>query len=173
MVYGFVKQSKGHITIYSEVGHGTAVKLYLPRSKSLEAGEAPNAPISSPRGTERILLVEDEEQVRVVVADHLTGLGYDVVVAANGPEALAMVRSERAFDLMLTDIIMPGQINGKALADEATALSPSMRMLFMSGYSEDAISTFRILNRGVTLLSKPFRKVDLATAVRRVLDSSY
>jgi len=170
MVYGFMKQSKGHVAIYSEVGHGTSVKLYLPRSDPSAAAEAAMPDASMPSGTERILVVEDEEQVRSIVAHQLTSLGYKVTAAANGSEGLDALRGGPSFDLLLTDVVMPGPINGKALADEATRLSPALRVLFISGYSEDAVSTLGVLNPGVVLLNKPFRKIDLAQAVRRVLD---
>jgi len=115
-------------------------------------------------------VVEDEEQVRSIVAHQLTSLGYKVTAAANGSEGLDALRGGPSFDLLLTDVVMPGPINGKALADEATRLSPALRVLFISGYSEDAVSTLGVLNPGVVLLNKPFRKIDLAQAVRRVLD---
>ena len=171
MIYGFVKQSKGHVTIYSELGHGTAIKLYLPRSRRQAPEQAATQALQMPRGTERILVVEDEEQVRIVVARQLTSLGYAVTEAANGEAGLEILRSGRSVDLLLTDVIMPGSINGKALATEASKLYPGLRVLFMSGYSEDAISTLGILDPGVTLLSKPFSKSDLALGVRHAIDA--
>jgi PAS domain S-box-containing protein len=171
MVYGFVKQSKGHIAIYSEVGHGTAIKLYLPRSTQEQSAGATDQRPDIPRGTERILLVEDQEEVRDIVMNQLTNLGYAVTAAANGAEALALLSVGQSFDLLLTDVIMPGLFNGKALADEATKRDPALRVLFMSGYSEDAISTLGILNQGVDLISKPFTRAELAKAVRGVMEA--
>jgi PAS domain S-box-containing protein len=172
MVYGFVKQSRGHITIYSEVGHGTAVKLYLRRCEQQAEEETAKPVATMPGGTERIFVVEDEKQVRAIVVSQLNSLGYTVEQATNGSEGLAALRSGQSYDLLLTDVVMPGPVNGRALADAAIKLHPGLRVLFMSGYSEDAISTLGILHPGVTLLSKPFRKVDLAMAVRRAIDST-
>lgn len=171
MVYGFVKQSKGHVAIYSELGHGTVVTLYLPRADRQEE-KAVTPEFHIPRGTERVLVVEDEDQVRAIVAGQLSSLGYVVAEAGNGEAALAQLHAGPAFDLLLTDVIMPGPINGKALAGEAARTYPDMRVLFMSGYSDDAISTLGVLNPGVTLLTKPFRKADLAIAVRRAVEGT-
>ncbi len=172
MIYGFVKQSNGHVAIYSEVGRGTVVKLYLPRSRRAAVDQAQTPALEMPRGTERILLVEDEEQVRSVVARQLTSLGYIVTEASNGEAGLQLLNSGLSVDLLLTDVIMPGSLNGKDLATEGCKLHPELRVLFMSGYSEEAISTLGILNRGVTLLSKPFSKSDLALGVRQTLDAA-
>ena len=172
MVYGFVRQSKGHVKIHSDVGHGTKVALYLPRSEQNAAAETDMPRTGDPRGTGRILVVEDEHAVREVLVRHLSGLGYAVTEAENGANGLALLESGQTFDLLLTDVVMPGPINGKILADEAVKLSPGMSVLFMSGYSEDAISNLGILDPGVMLLNKPFRKSDLAQAVRRQLDQA-
>jgi PAS domain S-box-containing protein len=171
MVYGFVKQSKGHVAIYSELGLGTVVTLYLPRADQQDV-KAVTREFHIPRGTERVLVVEDEDQVRAIVAGQLSSLGYAVAEASNGEAALAKLQAGPAFDLLLTDVIMPGPINGKALAGEAARMCPDMRVLFMSGYSDDAISTLGVLNPGVTLLTKPFRKADLAIAVRRAVEGT-
>jgi signal transduction histidine kinase/ActR/RegA family two-component response regulator len=171
MVYGFVKQSKGHVAIYSEPGHGTVVTLYLPRADR-EQEKAVTRELHVPRGTERVLVVEDEDQVRAIVVGQLSSLGYAVTEASNGEAALGKLKASPAFDLLLTDVIMPGPINGQALAREAARIHPDMRVLFMSGYSDDAISTFGVLNPGVTLLTKPFRKTDLAIAVRRAVEGT-
>jgi CheY-like chemotaxis protein len=117
-------------------------------------------------------VVEDEEQVRAIVVGQLSSLGYTVIEASNGEAALDKLRAEPAFDLLLTDVIMPGPVNGKALAGEAARICPDMRVLFMSGYSDDAISTLGVLDPGVTLLTKPFRKTDLAIAVRRAVEGT-
>ncbi len=169
MVYGFVKQSKGHIEIDSAVGRGTVIRLHLPRSTRDETVRAPRPEVRMARGTERVLVVEDEEDVRVIVVEQLTSLGYTVAQAGNGPEGLRALRGA-AFDLLLTDVVMPGAMDGKALATLAATLHPGLRVLFMSGYPEDAVSSTAIHDLGVNLLSKPFRKADLASAVRRALD---
>ena len=169
MVYGFIKQSKGHIEIDSAVGRGTAIRLHLPRSTRGEPVRAARPEVRLARGTERILVVEDEEDVRAIVAEQLASLGYTVAEAGSGPEGLAALR-DAAFDLLLTDVVMPGAMDGKALATLAMALHPGLRMLFMSGYPEDAASSTAIHDLGANLLGKPFRKSDLASAVRRALD---
>jgi PAS domain S-box-containing protein len=172
MVYGFVKQSRGHIKIYSEVGSGTTIKLYLPRDDSGALAEQVEVLKIMPRGSERVLLVEDDAQVRAGVLQQLKSLGYSVVDAVGGDEGLAACeKADIPFDLLLTDVVMPGRINGKALADEVARRWPSTRVLFMSGYTENAIGLHGRLDPGVHLLAKPFRKTDLAQAIRRVLES--
>ncbi len=172
MVYGFAKQSKGHVGIYSELGHGTVVTLYLPRAIQQDTERAMTMDVHVPRGTERVLVVEDEDQVRAIVAGQLSSLGYTVIEASNGEAALSKLHIGPAFDLLLTDVIMPGPVNGKALASEVASKYPDMRVLFMSGYSDDALSTLGVLNPGVSLLTKPFRKADLAIAVRRAVEDA-
>ena len=169
MVYGFVKQSKGHVEVDSTVGRGTVIRLYLPRDTREEPVRAARPEVRLARGTERILVVEDEEAVRAIVGEQLASLGYTVAEAGNGAEGLAALRAQ-PFDLLLTDVVMPGAMDGKSLATLALSLHPSLRVLFMSGYPEDASSSTAILDLGVNLLGKPFRKSDLAAAVRRTLD---
>jgi PAS domain S-box-containing protein len=170
MVYGFVRQSRGHIRIYSEVDRGTSVKLYLPRIDA--ASEAAAAPASPPmaRGSERILVAEDDVRVRAVVVHQLKTLGYAVVEASDGLSALAALEADSPpFDLLLTDVIMPGPMNGKALADEVARRWPAVRIVFMSGYTETAVVHHGRLDPGVLLLNKPFRKADLAQMLRQAL----
>jgi PAS domain S-box-containing protein len=171
MVYGFIKQSNGHLTIYSEIGGGTSVKLFLPRAKSgRQTSPAPRrAPM--PGGSERVLVAEDDDDVRAGVVRQLRSLGYDVSEAADGSAALAALEAGLLpYDLLLTDVVMPGPINGKALADEAARRWPGTKIVFMSGYTEDAISYNGRLESGVLLLTKPFSKRDLAAMIRRALD---
>jgi nitrogen-specific signal transduction histidine kinase len=170
MVYGFVKQSGGHIKIYSEVGHGTTIKLYLPRSCDLDAAAdvAPSVPIEG--GHETILVVEDDPLVRVFVTTQLETLGYTTLATSNGPEALRMIEEGAAFDLLFTDVIMPGGMNGRQLAEEALKRRPSLKVLFTSGYTDDAIVHHGRLDPGVLLLAKPYRKSDLAHMVRAALN---
>jgi PAS domain S-box-containing protein len=171
MVYGFIKQSNGVIRIYSEVGMGTTVRLYLPRTGAVP--EAAPEPVAGemPRGRERIIAVEDDPQVRDGVVEQLRSLGYTVFEANSGEAALAMlVAADAPFDLLLTDVVMPGRLGGKGLADEVARRWPQMAIVFMSGYSEDAITHEGRLDPGVRLLTKPFRKHDLATMVRKALD---
>jgi PAS domain S-box-containing protein len=170
MVYGFVKQSGGHIKVYSEDGHGTSLKLYLPRSTAHAAAERP-APILVPvGGSETILVVEDDAMVRAHVITQLESLGYRTLQAGDGPEALALIDAGAAFDLLFTDVIMPGGINGRQLADAATQRRPGLKVLYTSGYTENAIVHHGRLDPGVALLNKPYRKADLARKVREVLE---
>ncbi|WP_047307341.1 ATP-binding protein [Rhodopseudomonas palustris] len=166
MVYGFVKQSNGHIQIYSEQRHGTTVKLYLPRADS--GIDAPPSIIPVEGGSETILLVEDEELVRNFALAQLRGLGYRTIAAADGAAALAEVGRGTPFDLLLTDIIMPGGLNGRELADAVARIRP-VKVLYTSGYTENAIVHHGRLDPGVLLLSKPFRRADLARLVRAAL----
>ncbi|MCX7361907.1 MAG: ATP-binding protein [Alphaproteobacteria bacterium] len=174
MVYGFIKQSQGHIKIYSEVGRGTTVKLYLPRSDSPRAAAEPTrraAPM--PRGSERILVVEDDGHVRGGVVPQLESLGYAVSEAANGAAGIAAFESEaRPFDVLLTDVVMPGRMTGRVLAGEVTRRWPATKVVFMSGYTESAVVHQGQLDPGVLLLSKPFRKADLAQMIRRAIEGT-
>ena len=172
MVYGFIRQSRGHIKIYSEVGMGTSIKLYLPCVDAdvdrvmIQKGGA------VPRGSERILVVEDEPRVRASVVEQLRSLGYAVLEADDGDAGLALMETAAmAVDLMLTDIMMPGVLNGKALAEVVERRWPKTRIVFMSGFSELSIVQYGRLDDGVLLLSKPFRKGDLARIVREALDA--
>jgi CheY-like chemotaxis protein len=169
MVYGFVKQSNGHINIYSEVGHGTTIRIYLPRSDTAPA-ESERAMQSMPRGTERVLLVEDQSDVRASVLRQLRSLGYHVTEAASGALALDCLESGSTFDLLLTDVIMPG-LDGPALAERVRARWPQVKVLFMSGYSENAARLQGFVAPSKKILSKPFRKFDLACRVREELDT--
>jgi PAS domain S-box-containing protein len=170
MVYGFIKQSNGHIKIYSEVGHGTTVKLYLPRSETTAHVEAPaTAAELDQTGSETVLVVEDDAMVRDFVVQQLRQLGYRTRLAGNGREALAALDDGSGIDLLLTDVILPGALTGKQVADAAQRQRPGLKVLFMSGYTENAIVHHGRLDPGVLLLSKPFRATDLARMVRRAL----
>jgi CheY-like chemotaxis protein len=168
MVYGFVKQSGGHIKIYSEEGHGTTIKLYLPRLADEGPKVAEQAPAPVVGGHETILVVEDDELVRNYVIAQLNSLGYATLAAGSAAEALALVEGGAKFDLLFTDVIMPG-MNGRQLADALIRRWPSMRVLYTSGYTENAIVHHGRLDPGVALLNKPYRKTDLAQKVREVL----
>jgi nitrogen-specific signal transduction histidine kinase len=173
MVHGFIKQSQGHVKIYSELGEGTTVKLYLPRAaRGAAALESRPTPAPTLAGSERILLVEDDELVREHVADQLRDLGYQVTAAADGQAALVELRSDAPFDLLFTDVVMPGGISGRQLADEAQRLRPGLPVLFTSGYTENAIVHQGRLDPGVQLLQKPYRRGDLAMKLRKVLDKA-
>jgi CheY-like chemotaxis protein len=168
MVYGFMKQSAGHIMIYSEEGHGTTIKMYLPPATgALPAADPALAPAVE-GGHETILVVEDDKLVRDYVLAQLHSLGYVTLDAANAAEALALVRTGHAFDLLFTDVIMPG-MNGRQLADEMLKVRPGLRVLFTSGYTENAIIHHGRLDEGVLLLAKPYRKSDMAIMIRKAL----
>jgi signal transduction histidine kinase/DNA-binding response OmpR family regulator len=169
-VYGFVKQSGGHIKIYSELGEGTTIKLYLPRSK--KAQELRESLLDTPvsGGNETILVVEDDEGVRAAVADMLQELGYRVERAENAERALAVLGSDTRIDLLFTDVVMPGPINTRDMARKAQEMMPTLKVLFTSGYTQNAIVHNGRLDEGVALLSKPYRKDDLARKLRSMLD---
>ncbi len=169
MVYGFVKQSQGHITIYSEPGQGATVKLYLPRSIEDAAGAASAAKETWTGGNETILLVEDDESVRRFARQQLTSLGYRVLEAATGPAAMELVRAHDDIDLIFTDIVMPGGMSGRDLVEAARRLRPGVKALYTSGYAENVIVHHGRLDPGVVLLSKPYRRADLARKVREAL----
>jgi signal transduction histidine kinase/CheY-like chemotaxis protein len=170
MVYGFVKQSNGHIKVYSEVGNGTTIKIYLPRAAA-DAGERPAPTETVKGGRERILVVEDDTLVRSQVSAQLEGLGYAIRTAPDALAALALLESGAAFDLLFTDVILPRGMNGRELADEALKRRPSLKVLYTSGYSENAVVHHGRLDPGVLLLAKPYRKEDLARMIRRALDA--
>jgi PAS domain S-box-containing protein len=169
MVYGFVKQSAGHIKIYSEEGHGTTIKIYLPPGTG--ASLAPEAAIAPAiqGGHETILVVEDDKLVREYVLTQLRSLGYVTLDAANGAEALAIIAAGHQFDLLFTDVIMPGAMNGRQLATEVQKSKPGLKVLFTSGYTENAIIHHGRLDTGVLLLAKPYRKSDMAGMIRKAL----
>ncbi|HTF77949.1 MAG TPA: PAS domain S-box protein [Bradyrhizobium sp.] len=169
MVYGFVKQSAGHIKIYSEEGHGTTIKIYLPPGTG--ASLAPEAAIAPAiqGGHETILVVEDDKLVREYVLTQLRSLGYVTLDAANGAEALAIIAAGNHFDLLFTDVIMPGAMNGRQLATEVQKSKPELKVLFTSGYTENAIIHHGRLDTGVLLLAKPYRKSDMAGMIRKAL----
>ena len=171
--YGIVKQSGGHMSVYSEPGHGTIFKIYLPRVKEVAAPEARRLdPPGIPHGTETILLVEDDPALREMAATLLGRLGYTVLPAANGIEALAQWHQQGTghIDLLFTDIIMP-HMTGKELADRVRALHPQIQILFTSAYTENAIVHHGVLDPGVNLLQKPFTPSALAKKIRQVLDA--
>ena len=172
MVFGFVKQSGGHIKIYSEEGHGTTVKIYLPRSTGqgqaiLDTASSANVE----RGNETVLVVEDDALVRKYVTAQIASLGYAALEAANAAEALKIIDNGADVDLLFTDVIMPGGMNGRQLVDEALKRRPSLKTLFTSGYTENAILHHGRLDEGVLLLAKPYRKPELARMIRVALAS--
>ena len=171
-VYGFVKQSGGHIKVYSELDQGTTVKVYLPRLHGVAADEEADTDqvAVGAEKSETILLVEDDTDVRVYMADVLRGLDYRVIAVPHAEAALELLQKpDRTIDLLLTDIIMPGW-NGRELAKEAERLRPGIQVLFMTGYSRNAVVHQGRLEEGVDLLQKPVSQAQLATRVRAALD---
>ena len=169
-VYGIVKQSSGYISVYSEPGRGTTFKIYLPRAQD----GAPAAPVSESRahegGTETILLVEDETDVRALAREFLGSRGYRVLEAQDGREALRISSSHAGeIDLLVTDVVMPG-MSGRELAEQLAELRPQMKVLYVSGYTAEAIGHHGILDPGTEFLQKPFSREALARKLREVLD---
>ena len=171
MVYGFVKQSGGHIKIYSEPGLGTTVRMYLPRSREQEDVETHVEAGPPAGGTETVLVVEDDEDVRSIVIDMLSELGYRVLRAKDAQSALAIIESGATIDLLFTDVIMPGAMRSPELAHKAQERLPNIAVLFTSGYTENAIVHGGRLDEGVDLLSKPYTREALARKIRQVLRS--
>lgn len=172
MVHGFVKQTGGHIQIYSEVGHGTCVKILLPRAKTDSTTAVQTVPASTrlATGAESILVVEDDPDVRMFAVLQLRRLGYRVTEASDGPSALQEVSRSGAPDLLFTDVIMPGGMSGKQLAEQVRQIAPDIKVLYTSGYTENSIVHHGRLDPGVHLLQKPYRSDRLAYKVREVLD---
>lgn len=170
MVHGFVKQSGGHIKIYSEVGQGTTVRLYLPRSRAREderiEADASGAVVG---GTEVVLLVEDDEDVRATAADMLSELGYSVLKARTAEDALVIVDSGASIHLLFTDVVMPGSLGAAELARKVQLRLPGVPVLFTSGYTDNAVVHGGRLDDGVELLSKPYTREELARKLRKVI----
>jgi signal transduction histidine kinase/GAF domain-containing protein len=174
MVYGFVKQSQGHIRIYSEPGQGTSVKLYLPvAGQQSQAAPAAETPLADLHGTEVVLLVEDNAPVRDYAQVQLALLGYTVLDAENGQQALQVIRDHPEIDLLFTDLVMPGGLNGHQLALQAAELRPNLKVLYTSGYAEQAVLHQGLLTRGVHLLNKPYTRRELALKLRVALSDSH
>jgi PAS domain S-box-containing protein len=171
MVYGFVKQSNGHVTIDSEAGHGTKVELYMPRSR--EAVTRKDAAKDTPKfapGSERILVVEDDESVREIPATILRDHGYVVVEAADAKQAIRHLKDGKPFDLLFTDVILPGGMNGVEIADQAKTLQPGIKVLYTTGYAENLVVHHGRLDPDKTLVNKPYRRAELLEKVRSMLD---
>jgi signal transduction histidine kinase len=172
-VYGFVRQSGGHVKIYSEPGQGTTVRLYLPRllasdTDSDESGTQREVPATG--GSETVLVAEDEDDVRTFTVATLRELGYRVLPAADGHAALRLLRIHTGIDLLFTDIGLPGALNGSQLADVAKALLPDLRVLLTTGYAPNAVVNDGRVDPGMELVAKPFTQAELARKVREVLD---
>lgn len=173
MVFGFTKQSNGHIKVSSELGEGTTVRLYFPRVQGAQLTSFQPTPQQQLEGgTEHILIVEDDDLVLSNLERQLQLLGYRVTAATSGPEALNALETHNDIELLLTDIIMPGGMNGRELAEQAKAAYPSLKVLFTSGYTENVVVHHGRLDLGVELLSKPYSRLELATKLRLVIQAS-
>jgi CheY-like chemotaxis protein len=171
MVFGFAKQSGGNIEVDSEEGRGTTFRIYLQKA-DFEASQIPSADdLQSTGGTETILCVEDDASVRAYVVAQLESLGYKAIAASNAAEALAIADGGADFDLLFTDVVMPGRMNGKQLAERMRLRRPSLRVLFTSGYTDHTIIRDGRIMRDVFFLSKPYRRPQLARMLRRSLDA--
>jgi CheY-like chemotaxis protein len=172
MVFGFIKQSGGHVNIYSEPGQGTTVRMYLPRAVGggVLTQQRSSAPVELPRGSATVLVVEDDPAVREIAVAILDELGYHVLQAEDGEEGLhAFGQHVGTLDLLLTDVVLPGKLRGGDLAERMTAVRPEIRVLFMSGYTENSIVHHGRLDDGVQLISKPFTREQLARRVAELL----
>jgi CheY-like chemotaxis protein len=172
MIYGFAKQSEGHARIYSEEGQGTTIKIYLPRYQGTvdEVAEAASL-TEAPRAEqgETVLLVEDEPVVRGLIVDVLRDLGYRALEAADGPSGLKILQSRRRIDLLVTDVGLPG-LNGRQLADQARERRPDLKVLFITGYAENATVSHGFLDPGMEMVTKPFAIEDLAIRIREMIE---
>jgi len=173
MVYGFARQSNGHVRIYSEVGDGTMVCIYLPRHRGEDEDEAPvmlDAASSTELG-ETVLIIDDEPSVRMLVADALADLGYACIEASDGPSGLKILQSRKRVDLLITDVGLPGGLNGRQVADAARSLRPELRILFITGYAENAVLNHGHIQHGMEVLTKPFAIDELGRRVATLLQS--
>ena len=169
MVYGFAKQSNGHVRIHSRPGEGTSVKLYLPAAPGLEVAREATLPVTMPAGRgETVLVIEDDESVRLLVREVLTELGYQTIEAADSGTALPILASDRHLDLMISDVGLPG-LSGRQVAELARQHRPDLPILFITGYSPEALNRRRFLEPGMDMISKPFSLLDLANKVRLIL----
>ncbi len=173
MIFGFTKQSGGHIKIYSEVGHGTTVRIYLPKAASAGRAAGARDPLAraQPRGEETILVVEDDPDVRAYVVGALRVLGYEILEAADGPSALELLDGVTDLDLLLADVVLPGGMNGRQVAEQVQKRYPHVKIIYSSGYTENAIIHHQRLDQDAELLAKPYTRRTLAEKVRSVLDA--
>jgi CheY-like chemotaxis protein len=172
MIYGFARQSGGHVRIYSQLGEGTTVCIYLPRHfGAVQAPDMHDAPIEGLRAGngETVLIVDDEPTVRMLITEVLGELGYMAIEAADGAAGLKVLQSDKRIDLMVTDVGLPGGLNGRQMADAARLLRPTLKVLFITGYAENAVFRNGYLDPGMHLLTKPFSIEMLATRIREIM----
>jgi CheY-like chemotaxis protein len=173
MVYGFAKQSEGHVRIYSEAGQGTTVKLYLPRHRGAAEKEIEEQTTEVPRAEagETVLVVEDEPVIRNLIVEVLEDLGYRALEANDGPSGLKLLHSRHRIDLLVTDVGLPG-MNGRQLADQARERRPNLKVLFITGYAENATLANGFLEHGMQMLTKPFAVDALAQKIRHMIEGA-
>jgi len=175
MIYGFVRQSNGQIRVYSEEGHGTTMCLYFPRNHvdaPIEDNDKEGRTDFEGGFGETVLVVDDEQTVRLLMSDLLQDAGYRVLEAPDGPSGLKILQSETRVDFLLTDVGLPGGMNGRQVADAARVLRPNLKVLFVTGYAENAVIGNGHLEPGMQVITKPFSMEDLAAKVRKMIDSS-
>jgi PAS domain S-box-containing protein len=173
MIYGFARQSNGHARIYSEVGEGTTVKIYLPRHRGKAAGrddEAKSEPLPRAEAGETVLIVDDEPTVRMLIGDTLNELGYTGIEAADAASGLKVLESDVKIDLLITDVGLPGGMNGKEMAEQARQQRPNLKVLFITGYAQNAAISNGRLEPGMHILSKPFPMEKLASKIRAIIE---
>ena len=172
MVCGFAKQSGGHVAIYSRKNQGTAIKFYLPRALESAAEPVSAAPATGyERASEHVLVVEDEDEVRMLAVNLLRRQGYTVSEASSGPAAVDILKSTRGIDVLFTDIVLPGEMNGVQVASAARALHPKIRIIYTSGYAENAFARNGQSATGAMVLHKPYRRANLLEKIRMALDA--
>lgn len=173
MVYGFARQSNGHVRIYSEVGQGTMVCVYLPRHRGEadEGAEPAASVVASAEAGETVLVIDDEPSVRMLIVDALSDMGYACVEAGDGPSGLRLLESRERIDLLITDVGLPGGLNGRQVADAARAARPDLRILFVTGYAENAVLNHGHIEHGMEVLTKPFGVEDLRRRVATLVRS--
>ena len=172
MIYGFARQSGGQIRIYSEVGHGTTMCLYLPRHTENVADESEIAfPPLEPAQGEVVLVIDDEPTIRMLIAEVLASAGYAVIEASDGPTGLKALESQRRIDLLITDVGLPGGLNGRQVADAARTTRPDLKVLFITGYAENAVVRNGRLDRGMHIMAKPFQMEALAAKIREIIEA--
>ncbi|MDF0544769.1 response regulator [Sphingobium sp. H39-3-25] len=171
MVYGFARQSHGHVRVYSEIGHGTMVCIYLPRHHGEEEIDVPAdvAAAAEAEAGETVLIVDDEPSVRMLIVDALSDLGYHCIEAHDGPAGLRVLETKTRVDLLITDVGLPGGLNGRQVAEAARSLRPDLRILFVTGYAENAVLNHGHIERGMEVLTKPFTVGELVRRVTAIL----
>jgi CheY-like chemotaxis protein len=173
MIYGFAKQSEGQVRIYSELGEGTTVKIYLPRQRGKDSEEPASEESHAMPGAEAgetVLVVDDEPTVRMLIGDTLAELGYESLEAADAASGLKVLQSDAKIDLLITDVGLPGGMNGKQMADAARVSRPDLKVLFITGYAENAAISNGHLEPGMHVMSKPFAMESLATRIRSIIE---